>query len=248
MTRFRWSAVVLFFVTLPLSAQTTRTLTSYEAGLDLLNASPVHSLQDAQTTAPARKSPGLAALYSLLIPGMGELYAENFASGKYFLVAEGVLWLGYAAMEIHGNGLRDDARVFAVAQAGIFAEGKDDQFFVDIGNFLTIDDYNDKKLRDREPEKLYDPLAGYDWRWSSDAARMTFREERIASETMYNNQKFVGAAILINHVISAINAARAAIAYNNAQEPVLGDLHLSARVLGGMDLPHGVILTLAKEL
>ncbi len=248
MTRFRWSAAVLFFFSLPLSAQTTRTLTSYEAGRDLMNAFPARSLQDAQTTAPSRKSAGLAALYSLLIPGMGELYAENFASGKYFLVAEGVLWLGYAAMEIHGNGLRDDARVFAVAQAGISAEGKDDQFFVDIGNFLTVDEYNDKKLRDREPEKLYDPLAGYAWRWTSDAARMTFREERVASETMYNNKKFVGAAILINHVISAINAARAAIAYNNAQEPVLGDLQLSARVLGGMDLPHGVLLTLSKEL
>jgi hypothetical protein len=248
MTRFRWSAVLLFFVALPLSAQTTRPLTSFEAGLDLMNASPARSLQDAQTTPPSHKSPGLAALYSLLIPGMGELYAENFASGKYFLVAEGVLWLGYAAMEIHGNGLRDDARVFAVANAGISAEGKDDQFFVDVGNFLTIDDYNDKKLRDREPEKLYDPLAGYAWRWNSDAARMTFREQRVASETMYNNQKFVGAAILINHVISAINAARAAIAYNNAQEQILGDLQLSARVLGGMDLPHGVLLTLTKDL
>ena len=248
MTRFRWSAVVLLFVALPLSAQTTRPLTSYETGRDLLNASPALALQDAQTTVPSHKSPGLAALYSLLIPGMGELYAENFASGKYFLIAEGVLWLGYAAMDIHGNGLRDDARVFAVAQAGISAEGKNDQFFVDIGNFLTIDDYNDKKLRDREPEKLYDPLAGYAWRWNSEAARMTFREQRVAGETMYNNQKFVGAAILINHVISAINAARAAIAYNKAQEPVLGDLQLSARVLGGMDSPHGVLLTLAKEL
>ena len=77
---------------------------------------------------------------------------------------------------------------------------------------------------------------------------MTFRDQRIASETMYNNRKFVGAAILINHVVSAINAARAAIAYNNAQEQILGDLQLSARVLGGMDLPHGVLLTLAKEL
>jgi hypothetical protein len=248
MTRIRWSAVVLIFLAVPLPAQTTQPLTRYETRLDLLNGSAPHSLPDEQTTIPARKSVGLAVIYSLLLPGMGELYAENFSSGKYFLIAEGVLWLGYAGMEIHANGLRDDARTFSVANAGVSIEGKNDQFFVDIGNFLNIDDYNDKKLRDREPEKVYDPLAGYAWRWESDAARMTFRDQRVASETMYNNRKFVGAAILINHLISAINAARATIAYNNAQEPILGDLQLSARVLGGMDLPHGVLLTLTKEL
>lgn len=248
MTRIRWSAVVLAFLVVPLSAQTTQPLTRYETRLDLLNVSPAPSLPPAQGAAPARKSVGLAVLYSLLLPGMGELYAENFASGKYFLIAEGALWLGYAAVEIHANGLRDDARAFAVAYAGVSADGKDDQFFVDIGNFLNTDDYNDKKLRDREPGKLYDPLTGYSWRWNTDASRMTFREERVASETMYNNRNFVGAAILINHLISAINAARASIAYNNAQEQALGDLQLSARVLGGMDQPHGVILTLAKGL
>jgi len=248
MTRIRWSAVVLTLLAVPLSAQTTQPLTRYETRLDLLNVPPAPFLPQSQGTSPARKSVGLAVVYSLLLPGMGELYAENFASGKFFLIAEGALWLGYAGMEIQANGMREDARVYAVAHAGIDAAGKDDQFFVDIGNFLTTDDYNDKKLRDREPDKVYDPLAGYSWRWGTDAARMTFREERIASETMYNNQKFVGAAILINHLISAINAARASIAYNNAQDQALGDLQLSARVLGGMDQAHGVLLTLTKGL
>jgi hypothetical protein len=248
MTRIRWSAVVLAFLALPLSAQTIQPLTRHQTRLDLLNVSLPPSLPSAQEAAPARKSAGLAVLYSLLLPGLGELYVENFASGKYFLIAEGTLWLGYAAVEIHANGLRDDARSFAVAQAGVSVAGKDDQFFVDIGNFLNTGDYNDKKLRDRDPGKLYDPLAGYSWRWETDAARMTFRDQRVGSETMYNNRKFVGAAILINHLMSAINAARAAIAYNSAQKQVLGDLQLSARVLGSMDQPHGVLLTLAKGL
>jgi hypothetical protein len=248
MTRIRWSALVVAFLAVPLSAQTTQPLTRYETQLDLLNGTPAPSLPPSPESAPGRKSVGLAVLYSLLLPGMGELYAENFSSGKYFLIAEGTLWLGYAAMEVHADGLRDDSRAYAAAYAGISAAGKDDQFFVDIGNFLNTDDYNDKKLRDREPEKLYDPLAGYAWRWETDAARMTFREQRIASETMYNNQKFVGAAILINHLISAINAARACIAYNNAQGQALGDLQLSARVLGGNDQAHGLLLTLTKGL
>ena len=47
------------------------------------------------------------------------------------------------------------------AHAGVDATGKNDDFFVNIGNFMTVEEYNEKRLRDREPEKLYDPLAGY---------------------------------------------------------------------------------------
>ncbi len=244
MVRLCWALAIGLFVAVPLSAGEPQTLTRYETRLDLLGALPQSSLQDVQPAAVAsKKSVGLAALYSFLLPGMGEIYADGFSSGKYFLIAEGALWLGYAAVEIHANDLRDGARSFAVAHAGVQAAGKDDDFFVNVGNFMTVEEYNDKRLRDREIERLYDPLAGYAWRWDSDASRATFKDQRIASEDMYNNRKFVGIAILVNHVVSAINAARCAIAYNRAQD-ALGDLQLSSRVLGDAGRPHGVAVTI----
>ena len=88
--------------------------------------------------APAaeKKSVGLAAFYSLLIPGMGELYTGAFgSSGKYFLAAEGVLWLTWGAFDVYGNSLRNDSRAYAVSHAGADVTGKNDQFFVDLGNF-----------------------------------------------------------------------------------------------------------------
>jgi hypothetical protein len=232
-----------------LTRQEASPLTRYEAGLDLLAHAPSHadaSLLSEEANA-TRKSVALAALYSLLLPGMGELYAEGFSTGKYLLIAEGVLWLGYAAVEIHGNDLRDGARSYAAAHAGADATGKDDDFYVNIGNFMSLEEYNDKQLRDREPEKLYDPLEGYNWLWDSDASRLAFRDQRIGSENMYNNQKFIGAAIIVNHIISAINAARSAIAYNNAQNDALGALRLSSRLLGGPGQPHGVMVTIARQ-
>ena len=199
-----------------------------------------------QADAESRKSPGLAAVYSLIIPGMGELYAGNFASGKYFLASEGILWLTYAAFEIYGNTVRADARLYAVTYAGVNAAGKTDQFFVDVGNFLNVADYNDKKLRDRNPSLVYDPAAGYSWQWGSDAQRQTFRDMRVHSENMFNNKKFVGAAILVNHVASAINAARAAISHNAAMKDLLGDLNVSAAVLGNPVAPSGIMITLSR--
>lgn len=199
-----------------------------------------------QTDAGSRKAPALAAIFSLVVPGMGELYAGNFSSGKYFLMSEGLLWLTYAAFEVYGNSVRDDARLYAVSNAGVNPAGKNDQFYVDVGNFLNVADYNDKKLRDRTPSLVYDPAAGYAWAWGSDNQRLTFRDLRVHSDNMFNNQKFVALGLIINHVASAINAARAAIAYNSALKDLLGDLHIGASLLGDPAAPHGFMITVSR--
>lgn len=211
------------------------------------SSTPVSGDADLSMPEDGRKSVGLAAVYSLLLPGMGELYADGFSSGKYFLIAEAALWLTYAGAELYGNNLRDDARTFAAVHAGIIPQGKDDQFYVDIGNFPNLEEYNDKRLRDREVDRLYDPLQGYSWGWDSDAARQSYKDQRLASESAYNARKFIGAVLLINHVASAINAARAAIAHNNALGALLGEIDLRADVIGGYAAPQGIRVTLTRR-
>lgn len=208
-------------------------------------AAPYDPLEE---PAQDRKSTALAAIYSLLLPGMGELYAGGFSSGKYFLMAEGALWLTYGAFTVHGNSQQDDARTYAISRAGIDPSGKDDQFYVDIGNFLTTEEYNDKQLRDRQPDILYSRAEGEGWTWESDAARGAYKDERLSSETTYNNRKFVVAAIVVNHIASAINAARAAIRHNSALDQALGELTFDASVLGGVYQPHGLLVTVRRGI
>lgn len=193
-----------------------------------------------------KKSAGLAAIYSLIIPGAGELYADDFGSGKYFMIAEGALWLTYTVFNVYGNALQDDARSLAVARAGVNLQGKEDQFFIDIGNFLDINEYNEKQLRDREEEKLYDARAGYGWRWENDELRALYRAQRIDAENMFNNRKFIVAAVIVNHVASAINAARSAISYNKALDET-SELRFGASVLGGLSHPHGILFTVTRD-
>ncbi|HUI66062.1 MAG TPA: hypothetical protein VL126_14550 [Bacteroidota bacterium] len=255
MATFRWLLVGCLISAAPLRADDPPTVrpTRAEVRLSLLGLSPPGGFDTTvasavQSGSTQSKKAGLAALYSLLIPGLGELYAGDFSSGKYFLIAEGVLWVTYGAFEIYGNSLRADARLFAVAYAGVDPTGKNDQFYVDVSNFLSVSDYNDKKLRDRTPNLVYDPAQGYGWLWQSDALRASFRDQRIRSEDMFNNTKFVGAAILVNHVASAINAARAAIAHNAALNALMGDLRFSAALIGSPTSPSGVKLTVTRGL
>ncbi len=193
-----------------------------------------------------KKSPALAALYSLLIPGLGEYYAEGFGSGKFFSIAEGALWLTYATFDIYGSEQRSDSRTFAASHAGINPAGKDDEFFVDIGNFANTQEFNNKRLRERDLNRVYNDAA-YQWSWDSDASRLQFKDIRNSGENALNNRKFVVSAIIINHIASAINAARAAISYNKSMSEQMGEVQFKADVLGGYSNPHGIMLTVTKN-
>lgn len=159
------------------------------------------------------KSVTLAVVLSVLVPGTGELYAGNFETGKYAMVTEAAIWITYAAFYTHGNWVRQDARLFATQHAGANFVSKSDQFDVDMGNYLSVDDYNQSKLRTRDNNLLYtDP--SYYWKWDSDADRISFKNARIRSDGIFQNGKFVIAAAVVNRIFSAFSAGRATAAYN----------------------------------
>lgn len=188
-----------------------------------------------ELTPIAFKSVTLAVTLSVLVPGTGELYAGNFGTGKYAMMAEAAIWVTYAALTIHGNWIRQDARVFATQHAGASFSSKGDQFDVDIGNYFSQDEYNQSKLRTRDIGQLYiDP--SYYWKWDSDADRIAFKNARIRSDEIYQNGKFVIAAAVVNRIFSAFSAGRAAAAYNrkllydgawNLEAKPTSDLHLA---------------------
>ncbi len=169
-----------------------------------------------EATPPGRRSVLLAVAASVILPGAGEFYAGNFQeSGRYSLAAEAALWITYAGFHLHGSWVRNDARAFGAQMAGVTFAGKDNEFEVNIGNYLTVAEYNEAKLRSREFDKLYtDP--SYAWAWTSEADRARFRDERIRSDRIFQAAKFAVAGLVVNRVISAFAAGRGAAAANRA--------------------------------
>lgn len=165
-------------------------------------------------SASSKKSVPLAVALSLVLPGMGELYAGDYSRGKYLTSAEGFLWLTFASVQLYGTWLKNDARLFAATNAGVKLDGKDDKYFVDIGNYSDIYWYNERKLQDRQDDKLYDPNSNYYWRWNSEEDRQKYRNFRIKSDEVFNSRQFIVGAILANHIVSAINAGMLASKLN----------------------------------
>jgi TM2 domain-containing membrane protein YozV len=191
------------------------------------------------------KSVSLAVLYSLLLPGMGELYAGNYTTGKYFTIVEGALWVTLLSFDRYGQWLQDDARNYAVQHAGVVLAGKDDQYFVNIGDYQTVQDYNDARLRARDAYGLYD-VKSEGWNWDSKANRIFYSDQRISSDQAFSNTSFVGAAIAVNHLVSAINAALM-VKSRNAEVGSVLPVDIHASVMGGMMNPHGIRISLSKK-
>jgi len=211
----------------------------------IFNQAVKFSLNQKTAYEGGKKSIPLAALYSLLLPGMGELYVGNYSSGKYFTVAEGLLWITLIGFDRYGTWVQNDARNFAAQHAGVNISGKTDRYFVDIGDYQNITDYNDEMLRNRQPYKMYDMKTAM-WNWDSKSNRLYYRDLRISSDRAFNNVSFVAAAIGINHLVSAINAAMRAKSYNNSLSQD-NYINIHASVMGGLVHSNGIMISFSKN-
>jgi hypothetical protein len=165
-----------------------------------------------------KKSVGLGIIYSLLLPGMGELYADSYSSGKYFTIADGVLWGTLIGMNAYSNWQEDNYKTYAASTAGVINDAnKDEDFYANIGDYTSVYSYNDQKALERNFDEMYDEET-YFWKWNTTDERRTYRDMWNSSETASNNIRFVVGGLILNRVISAINAARLVSSYNSRLE------------------------------
>ncbi|MBN2029563.1 hypothetical protein JW824_04895 [bacterium] len=191
---------------------------SFSESMTDFNRSLLVSPQKTSVQESDLKSPSeiKAFFFSFLLPGAGEYYAGSKKMAKIFFSSEILLWTTYFSFRTYGNWKKEDYRNLAVCCAGVDLSGKDHQYFVNIENFDTIREYNEAKLRQRQFDEVYPDTPYYYWQWDSGTSRHQFEKLRIASDTAYHRSLFVIGGIVINHIVSGIDALR--LARKNRQE------------------------------
>lgn len=193
-----------------------------------------------------KKSAGMAILYSLLLPGMGELYAESYDSGIYFTIADGVLWGSLIGMNVYGNWQKDRYISYAQVNAGITTANKDDNYYATIGDYSDIEKFNDEKALERNFNDMYNTNQ-YFWKWNSTEQRKIYRNMWVSSEQTFNDVRFVVGALLLNRVVSAINAVRLVSKYNNKLNETVS-WNLSVGLKSNLNLPISLTINFQKSL
>ena len=163
-------------------------------------------LEIKSSPAASKKSPFLAILFSLVLPGAGHYYLNRMDVGKYFLGIDAASWLGLASLNVYGNSVRDDSRAFSVAHADVTdVDNKNDDYFSNVGNYNDVYEYNNDKLTRGEYSKLYD-VNQFFWNWDNADNRNIFETQRKNSERIYNSRVIFGSLLVANRIISGISA------------------------------------------
>lgn len=170
-----------------------------------------------QDTKLERKNPGMAVILSLLLPGMGELYAGSYDEGRIFTIADGVLWGTVIGLNSYANWKKDDYIAYARTYGGITTDGKNEDFYANLGDYLSVEDYNRYKDLQREFSDIYN-VQKYYWNWGSDTRRKEYRDMWRSSEQAFNSIRFAVGALILNRIISVVNAVRIVTAHNKKVE------------------------------
>ncbi|MBT4064574.1 MAG: hypothetical protein HOG73_05700 [Candidatus Marinimicrobia bacterium] len=145
-------------------------------------------------------------LQSALLPGWGQKSLNYSDRSRVFTYVESGLVLSIIGSTTYANILKKNYIAYAVAHAAVSSSGKSHKYWVDIGNFSTIEDYNDEHLRNREMDDIYEVSPQWGWVWDSDSHRDFFEQKRILSDQMKQVASFGVGAMILNHMVSAIDA------------------------------------------
>lgn len=191
-----------------------------------------------------KKSVGLGIIYSLLLPGMGELYADAYSVGKYFTIADGLLWGTFIGMSAYSSWQEDNYQSYAASRAGVDNGNKDADYYATIGEYTSLESYNNQKALERNFDQMYDEEQ-YFWKWNSTEERRTYRDMWTSSEEASNNIRFIVGGLILNRVASAINAARLISSYNKSLEEV--SWNVSVGFVNQPNLPTSLSLNFQKS-
>jgi len=136
---------------------------------------------------------GSAFLQSLLIPGWGQYSLGQEKTALMFISAEVLCLGGILGLRAYGSSARDDYKALAAANAGVIGD-HGHEFYVDVGNWMTVDDFNNQRMLERNFGRIYSGDDEY-WRWNSEDDRATMENIRIRSDRAFRERTLEESAV-----------------------------------------------------
>ena len=175
----------------------------------------------AEGTAP--QGPGKKALlYSLLLPGMGELSMGESGRATGFFIAEGLIWSSFIYWTVAGNLREDDYIEQANLNAGVGVTSGSEDYWRLVGQYTTSSgsgpgSYEEELRREARDTYPGDPAAqdafvaenlptgSQAWEWTSSDLQTHYVDTRTNSSRAFNNAQYSFAAAILNRVVSVID-------------------------------------------
>jgi hypothetical protein len=153
-----------------------------------------------------RKSSKKAALYSALLPGLGEYYVGHKKKARYFFAAEAMSWIAFFGFRTYANWKEDDYINLARLNAGIDLEGRPDWLVDFVAFYDDIHQYNELgRALDRSRPYLEDNADNH-WAWDSPDDKAAFRQIKNRADEFQRRATFAIGAMVVLRIASVIDA------------------------------------------
>lgn len=193
------------------------------------------------------KSPGKGFLYSMMVPGTGQLYSGSKTKAFIFMGVEALAWSGFMVWHNQGRKQEDNNNIYAnsnwdanryynwlIETYGItsdtmsFEEGEDTKTFT-------------HHLPDTKTQQYYEMIGKYDqfkYGWvdtdyltkdSTSDYRNAYLLDRDKANSKFDKAKLGAIVSIANHLFSAFDAALSARRYNRQQDQ-FSEISLKARL------------------
>ncbi|MGM0443488.1 MAG: hypothetical protein ACQEQV_04810 [Fibrobacterota bacterium] len=170
-------------------------------------------------TDPDKSEWGAAAL-SLALPGAGQVYAQNRRRAALYFALETVVFSGMILSRRTSDRLMDDAFSLAHRAAGVSAyPDQEDNYWRYITLFESSDDFNRAVEQGRDFDQKI-TRSDLQWQWRSTEEKERYTELRSDSEDWNDRWAVFAGAVVLNRVVSFIDARVLARRYNRENRQV----------------------------
>jgi len=167
-----------------------------------------------------KKSIPKAMMYSIMVPGWGDIYAGNKGTGKLLLGAEIAIWFAYFGFQYYGNIQKKDYMQYAHSNANSNLARKNEEYYDAVEVYRTSDDYNTyirEEARDLYPDNpelqnKYFEENGYfgenEWQWNANESFMKYRHLRVTARETFQKAVFMTGFAILNRFCAAVTSSR----------------------------------------
>jgi len=178
------------------------------------------STAGATGTGGSGPSPALAGVLSAVVPGAGQLL-QGQRRGWVYLGVEVVAWFSFAALREVGNRSEDDFEEFA----DLHWDFDRYETETECGEGLGPRDFEEERdqlleLRETAKDDYYEDIGRQDvyaCGWDDQGNRGDYLELRDQANRLFRASRWMTSAVLLNHVVSAVDAAKSAASRRKAE-------------------------------
>ena len=138
-------------------------------------------------------------------------------SASFFVLAEASFWLGLLGADWQQGQTVESYRTLATSRADALLDGKDRRFFLNLGVYMSSDEFREQQLRNRFWDQVnYVSDPAFQWQWASEEDLQDYRRLRNNADAWGRRRTLFISTLVANRLLAALTALRAARRTNNA--------------------------------